>query len=342
MRIEELILEGFKSYPVRTTINGWDSSFNVSQENGLPCFLTRRVAADADHVFSRLSSRPGYHRAQRIRYEAALFASEAYTLTSLFIADHALLRWSFALSSPGKSNILDAICFVLGITNMTSVRALLLQAAVNLSLIPFAPGFLPRSPQVRASNLLDLIYKRGQAGVTKASVTIVFDNSERATSPVGFEDKRQITVTRQVRLSLFPFSLVDRSIADMNVSPYMHQIAVGGLTKYLLNGHKTTLQVLQNLFQSVQLNINNPNFLIMQGKITKVLNMKPQEILGMVEEAAGTRMFEERKDKAVKTMAKKDKKVAEMESVSVFLLFHRFRGAELTVPFFVLRGSAPH
>jgi structural maintenance of chromosome 2 len=30
MRIEELILEGFKSYPVRTTINGWDSSFNVS------------------------------------------------------------------------------------------------------------------------------------------------------------------------------------------------------------------------------------------------------------------------------------------------------------------------
>jgi hypothetical protein len=45
----------------------------------------------------------------------------------------------------------------------------------------------------------------------------------------------------------------------------------------------------------------------MQGKITKVLNMKPAEILGMVEEAAGTRMFEERKEKAVKTMAKKDK-----------------------------------
>jgi structural maintenance of chromosome 2 len=94
------------------------------------------------------------------------------------------------------------------------------------------------------------------------------------------------------------------------------QIAVGGLTKYLLNGHKSTLQTLQNLFQSVQLNINNPNFLIMQGKITKVLNMKPQEILGMVEEASGTRMFEDRKDKAVKTMAKKDKKVGEMEAVS--------------------------
>ena len=100
-----------------------------------------------------------------------------------------------------------------------------------------------------------------------------------------------------------------------------HQIAIGNVSKYLLNGHKSTLQALQNLFQSVQLNINNPNFLIMQGKITKVLNMKPAEILGMVEEAAGTRMFEERKDKAMKTMTKKDKKVEELESVRLLGIF---------------------
>lgn len=40
--------------------------------------------------------------------------------------------------------------------------------------------------------------------------------------------------------------------------------------------------------------------------------MRPQEILGMVEEAAGTRMFEERKDKAKKTMSKKEKRVQEI------------------------------
>jgi len=72
----------------------------------------------------------------------------------------------------------------------------------------------------------------------------------------------------------------------------------------------------------------------MQGKITKVslhilfsttvaniilqvLNMRPQEILGMVEEAAGTRMFEDRKEKAKRTMGKKDKKVQEITSVCV-------------------------
>lgn len=89
---------------------------------------------------------------------------------------------------------------------------------------------------------------------------------------------------------------------------------MGGISKYLINGHKSHLNSVHSLFQSVQLNINNPNFVIMQGKITKVLNMKPEEILSMVEEAAGTRMYEDRKEKAYKTMEKKQRKVAEIES----------------------------
>lgn len=90
------------------------------------------------------------------------------------------------------------------------------------------------------------------------------------------------------------------------------QIVLGGTSKYLINGHRAQQQTVQNLFQSVQLNINNPNFLIMQGRITKVLNMKAVEILAMIEEAAGTRMFEDRRDKAFKTMAKKELKVQEI------------------------------
>ncbi|KAG1878968.1 condensin complex subunit SMC2 [Suillus subluteus] len=174
MRIEELVVEGFKSYPVRTQITGWDPSFNA---------IT-------------------------------------------------------GLNGSGKSNILDAICFVLGITNMS---------------------------QMRAQNQQDLIYKRGQAGVTKASVTIVFDNSDR---------EKESSWIRELE-------------ADYSHSV---KIALPNISKYLLNGHKSQQNNIQTLFQSVQLNINNPNFLIMQG-----------QILGMVEEAAGTRMFEDRKDKAKKT-----------------------------------------
>nr|KYP65279.1 Structural maintenance of chromosomes protein 2-1 [Cajanus cajan] len=66
------------------------------------------------------------------------------------------------VNGSGKSNILDSICFVLGITNLQ---------------------------QVRASNLQELVYKQGQAGITKATVSIVFDNSDRSRSPLGYEQE---------------------------------------------------------------------------------------------------------------------------------------------------------
>ncbi|ELU39095.1 nuclear condensin complex subunit Smc2, putative [Rhizoctonia solani AG-1 IA] len=143
---------GFKSYPTRTTIRGWDPSFNA---------IT-------------------------------------------------------GLNGTGKSNILDAISFVLGLTDYK---------------------------ELRASNWQELIYKKGAAGVTKASVTIVFDNSDPASSPPGMQALKQITVTRQV------------------------------------------------------------------------LNMGPREILGLIEEASGTRMYEEKKEKALRTISKKEKKVEDIEAL---------------------------
>jgi hypothetical protein len=42
------------------------------------------------------------------------------------------------------------------------------------------------------------------------------------------------------------------------------QVAIGGRSKYLINGRTATTTRVQNLFHSVQLNVNNPHFLIMQ------------------------------------------------------------------------------
>jgi len=53
----------------------------------------------------------------------------------------------------------------------------------------------------------------------------------------------------------------------------------------------------------------------MQGRITKVLNMKPPEILAMIEEASGTRMFEDKKESAISTISKKEKKLEEIHTV---------------------------
>ena len=55
-------------------------------------------------------------------------------------------------------------------------------------------------------------------------------------------------------------------------------MVVGGRNKYAINGVNVQNNRVQDLFRSVKLNVNNPHFLIMQGRITKVLNMKPPEV----------------------------------------------------------------
>lgn len=165
------------------------------------------------------------------------------------------------LNGTGKSNVLDSICFVLGISNLS---------------------------QVRATSLQDLVYKSGQAGVRQASVTLIFDNLNKAQSPIGFENKDEICITRQV--------------------------VIGGKNKYLLNGRVVLNNRIQDLFASVKLNINNPNFLIMQGRVTKVLNMKPLEILSMIEEAVGSKMFDQKMLKSMQIFQKKSEKLTEFQS----------------------------
>jgi len=149
MHIKEIIIDGFKSYSVRTTVSVLDQQFNA---------IT-------------------------------------------------------GLNGSGKSNILDAICFVLGISTLSHVRA---------------------------SNLNELIFKYGQAGINKASVAIIFDNTDKRFSPIGCEDYDEITVTRSI------FQL---------------------------------------------------------------------EILGLLEEAAGTSMYENKKENALKTIKKKENKLEEIKKI---------------------------
>jgi structural maintenance of chromosome 2 len=157
------------------------------------------------------------------------------------------------------------------------------------------------------SSLQELVYKNGQAGITKASVAIVFDNRDKETSPYSYRTNDEITVTRQVHTQS------EQKVAGPDLIRF--QVVVGGRNKYLINGFQAQQSQVQTLFHSVGLNVNNPHFLIMQGRITKVLNMKPHEILQLLEEAAGTRMFETKKEAAMKTMEKKEQKMAEIQKV---------------------------
>lgn len=166
------------------------------------------------------------------------------------------------LNGSGKSNILDAICFVLGISTLSLVRV---------------------------TNIQELIYKNGQAGVNKANVTILFDNTDKAKSHEAYKKHDLISVRRE--------------------------ISVGGGSKYTINGTKVTGEKVKNLFVIAGLNVNNANFLIMQGRITQVINMKPREILSLVEETAGINVYEAQKKKSIQHMMKKQNKLDEINRI---------------------------
>lgn len=54
--------------------------------------------------------------------------------------------------------------------------------------------------QVRANSLQELVYKQGQAGITKATVSIVFDNREKERGPVRGRAGRGCALTAAARL----------------------------------------------------------------------------------------------------------------------------------------------
>ena len=109
------------------------------------------------------------------------------------------------LNGSGKSNILDAICFVLGISSLSHVRA---------------------------SNLNELIYKYGQAGINKAVVSIHFDNKDKSSSPINYIDYDEIIVTRIVHQSKSKYLLNGYNVTQENIKSFfysvnMYQLAFG-------------------------------------------------------------------------------------------------------------------
>lgn len=56
--------------------------------------------------------------------------------------------------------------------------------------------------------------------------------------------------------------------------------------------------------------------MIMQGKITKVVNMKPKELLHMIEETVGATLYQAKREKAENELRVKEQTVASVENVS--------------------------
>ena len=168
------------------------------------------------------------------------------------------------LNGSGKSNIFDALCFVMGISSMKKVRV---------------------------DDPRELIYKSGNAGIQRASVTIEFSNEDPLTAPDGYPvyEYPVITISRHLQ--------------------------TGGRQKFFFNGKMSELSRIKQFFHGVSLNVDNPHFLVLQGSVHKLVGMKSSEILGWLEEAAGTRVFDARRRVAENLILSKERKLEQINHI---------------------------
>ncbi|KAI5182504.1 structural maintenance of chromosome 2, partial [Pancytospora epiphaga] len=155
------------------------------------------------------------------------------------------------LNGSGKSNIIDAIVFALDLGTSKLMRVSSLRELINISR-------------------------------KECSVTLTFNNKDKALSPAGYEHYDVIEVTRS--------------------------LSGDGKSKFKMNGHNCARSSVEMMCKSVGI---TSDFMVMQGRITKIINMKGSELRSMVEEVAGTRSYNVEKERAREELEKKEIKLRE-------------------------------
>ena len=74
------------------------------------------------------------------------------------------------------------------------------------------------------------MYKNGQAGVSKATVSITFDNKDKKQTPLGYEQYDEITVTRQVQHIFFnTFTVAPKKVQRCSASNLRYVVCDRGV-----------------------------------------------------------------------------------------------------------------
>jgi chromosome segregation protein len=139
---------------------------------------------------------------------------------------------------------------------------------------------------LRADRLHELIFHGGEGkkGADFAAVSLYLDNSNK-TFP--FEDQ-EVSVTRKVNKK--------------------------GVTVYKINGKTVTREKVLQLLSSVRIHPEGHN-IILQGDVTQIIEMNPQERRLIIDEISGIAEYNDKKEKANKDMAAVDMKLKEAEII---------------------------
>jgi chromosome segregation protein len=137
--------------------------------------------------------------------------------------------------------------------------------------------------EMRAEKSANLIYNGGKKSspAKEGIVSIFFDNKE---SVFGSDIGPELEVTRVIRPS--------------------------GQSIYKINGKTRTRQQILDILSRARINPDGYN-IILQGDITRLIEMSPLERRGMVEEIAGINIYEDKKQKAIRELTRVEEKLNE-------------------------------
>lgn len=138
---------------------------------------------------------------------------------------------------------------------------------------------IKRNDLLRCANKKELLQGSGTGNINSATVTVVFDNTDKDKSPPEQKNQDEIKVQRNL---------------DRN-----------GIDHQEVNGRNASLAEVKKLFLTVRINIDNPHFMVMQNQVVKISQMKPKEVLSLLEESVGTKFQDDSIRNAKKDIEKK-------------------------------------
>jgi chromosome segregation protein len=139
---------------------------------------------------------------------------------------------------------------------------------------------------LRAERFSDLIFNGGKkdSPATQAEVTLVLDNRGKE---IPFVD-REIRISRSIDAS--------------------------GTSVYRLNGKRTTRTEILEILSAAKIQPDGHN-IVLQGDITRIIEMSPVERRGLIDEIAGIAEYEGKKAKALRELGKVTENVTTAEAV---------------------------
>jgi structural maintenance of chromosome 3 (chondroitin sulfate proteoglycan 6) len=89
--------------------------------------------------------------------------------------------------------------------------------------------------------------------------------------------------------------------------------------KYLLDGKHVTRTDVANLLESAGFSKSNPYYIVPQGKVMALSQLREPEYLDLLREVAGTRVYDERRKESLKMMEESKQRIAKVDEVLAYI-----------------------